>query len=271
MSDGQETALRVHRHVDLPLVTITLNRPASRNAFDAALIDELHAAVVGLEEDVRVLVLTGAGSSFCAGADLRYMRASRTWSAAENTADAQRLMRLFRALNEAPCVVIGRINGAAIGGGAGLVACCDVVVAHERATFGFAEVRLGIVPAVISPFVLAKIGAPQARRYFLTGERFSAQRARDIGLVHEVALGEKGENAGLDLLVQGMVDEALWAAPGAVAVAKTLIREVADSPCDTPLLHRMAATIAELRSGEEAQQGFAAFLERRPPPWVRGP
>ncbi len=261
----------VRRESTRPVVHVTLNKPSVHNAFDAALIVELTAAFADLSSDPekdRIIVLSGAGRSFCAGADLQWMQACCDYTEAENAADAQKLMRLFKTINETPRFVIGRIQGAAIGGGAGLSACCDVVVAHERAVFAFSEVLLGIIPAVISPFVLSKIGASQARRYFLSGERFAAARAQTMGLVHEVAPGVPGDTAALDALVEKQIAVGLKAGPRAVGAAKSLIAEVAGKNVDDRLFEYTTTTIAALRVGEEAQAGFQAFLDKTPAPWT---
>ncbi|MCL4867566.1 MAG: enoyl-CoA hydratase/isomerase family protein [Anaerolineae bacterium] len=247
-----------------PLATIALNRPESHNAFNPQLIAGLTEAfqTVGQDETVRVVILTGRGRSFCAGADVSFMHAAASYTFAENLADSQAIFDLMNAVDSCPKPVIGRINGAAIGGGAGLVSCCDIVVAVERATFAFSEVRLGIIPAVISPFVLAKIGVSQGRELFLTGERFSAAHARHIGLVHHLAADE----AALDEKVGERVEQLLLAAPGASAAAKQLIRTVAYQPKEA-MRETTAQLIAHRRASPEGQEGLRAFLEKRPPGW----
>lgn len=256
------------RHLDIqqagPLVRLTINRPDVRNAFNEALIGELTdwAESVAGQGEARVAVLSGAGKVFCAGADLTWMSAMMDYSHDRNVRDAHALARMFDALDRVPLPLIGRIHGAALGGGAGLAAVCDVVVAAEDAVFGFTEVKLGILPAVISPYVLAKIGRSAARELFLTGARFTAARARDIGLVHAVA-----SVSDLDATVDRYVREVLTSAPEAVAVAKRLIAEVAGERIEEAR-DVTADAIARRRVSAEGQEGMRAFLEKRPPRWV---
>lgn len=249
-----------------PVLTVALNRPENHNAFNPTMITELTAAFreVGQREEVRVVVLTGNGRSFCAGADVGMMRATADYTFEENVADGGRIFDLMAAVDSCPKPVIGRVNGAAIGGGAGLVSCCDVVVAVERATFAFSEVRLGIVPAVISPFVLAKIGPAHGRELFLTGERFDAQRAYHIGLVHHVV-----PEAELDAKVAERVEQLLTAAPGAQAAVKELIGAVANQPKEA-MRDYTTNLIAERRAGKEGREGMSAFLEKRKTSWQEG-
>ncbi|MFO7538582.1 MAG: enoyl-CoA hydratase-related protein [Chloroflexota bacterium] len=248
------------------VVTLALNRPESHNAFTPDMMAALHElfAAAAARDDVRVIVLTGNGRSFCAGADLAFMRAAADYTFEQNVADGQAIFDLMRAVDECPKPVVGRVNGAAIGGGTGLVSCCDIVVAVERATFGFSEVRLGIVPAVISPFVLAKIGPGNGRQYFLTGERFKAAEAQRMGLVHHVAADE----AALDAKVAERVEQLLQAAPGAQAAAKALIRSVAYQE-KTAVRTYTAELIAQRRAGDEGKEGMSAFLEKRLPWWQK--
>ncbi|MCI0399674.1 MAG: enoyl-CoA hydratase-related protein [Chloroflexi bacterium] len=245
------------------VATVALNRPESHNAFNPPMIAGLTAVFreLGQREDVRLVVLTGNGRSFCAGADLATMRATADYTFDENVADAQAIFDLMWALDSCPKPVIGRVNGAAIGGGAGLVSCCDVVVAVERATFAFSEARLGLVPAVISPFVLARIGVSHGRELFLTGERFDARRAQQIGLVHHVVAEEE-----LDAAVAERVEQLLLAAPGAQAAAKELIRAVAYQPKEA-MRALTAELIAGRRASDEGREGMSAFLEKRKPSW----
>jgi methylglutaconyl-CoA hydratase len=243
--------LRIER--DGQILRITLARPERRNAFDAALIAELHDAFADVG-DARVVVLAGDGPSFCAGADVDWQRASIDLTFDQNVADALRLYRMLATVDACPAPVVARVQGYALGGGSGLVACADIAVTEPDAVFGFTEVRLGIIPAVISPFVLAKIGA-QARRYFLTGERFDAEAALRIGLVHERA-------DDLDGAVERVVSELLLAGPDATRAAKRLVRE---QPTTGEELARIAA---ELRAGEEGQEGLRGFLEKRLPSWL---
>ena len=246
------------------VMTVILNRPQSHNAFNPQMIAELtdlFREIAG-SSPARVIVLTGSGRSFCAGADVTFMRAAADFTFAENVADGEAIFDLMLAVNDCPAPVIGRINGAAIGGGAGLVSCCDSVAAVARAKFAFSEARLGIVPAVISPFVVAKIGPGHARELFLSGERFDAAHARHIGLIHHLATDE----AELDALVAHRVTEYLQAAPGAQATAKTLVRQVAGQP---PAAMRDYTTnlIAQRRASSEGREGMSAFLQKRPPAW----
>jgi len=245
-----------------PFVTLTLNRPDVRNAFNEELIADLTAWAeqAAAANDIRAVVLRGAGKTFCAGADVNWMAKTVTYTRDENLADAKRMRRMFEALDELPFPLIGRVHGAALGGGAGLAAICDIVVAAETATFGFTEVKLGILPAVISPFALRKVGISAARELFLTGARFSAARAREIGLVHAVV-----PEMELDDAVDGFLREIESAAPDAVAEAKRMIREVAGRVGDEAEI--TAAAIAERRVSPEGQEGLRAFLEKRTPAW----
>jgi methylglutaconyl-CoA hydratase len=246
---------------------LTLNRPDVRNAFNEQMIAELTAwaeavAARAGRREVRVVVLSGAGKTFCAGADVTWMAKTIAYSEDENLRDATAASRMFGALDELPLPLIGRIHGAALGGGAGLAAVCDIVVADEQAAFGFTETKLGILPAVIAPFALAKIGRSAARELFLTGARFSAARAKEIGLVHATAPAHELDNA-----VSTYVNEVLTAAPEAVAAAKALIRSVWGRPTADarPIT---AKAIAERRVSKEGQDGLRAFLEKRKPSWI---
>jgi len=244
---------------------LVLNRPEVRNAFNDTLIDELThwASSTAADGDVRAVVVSGAGPTFCAGADLAWMAKAVTYTEDENRADALRTSRMFGVINALPVPVIGRVHGAALGGGAGLISACDIVVSEEHAVFGFTEVKLGIVPAVISPFVLAKIGRSAARELFLTGRRFTAQHALDIGLVHTVVAPDA-----LDATVDGVLREVAAAGPQAMAAAKQLIAAVWDAaPADAAAL--TAAVLAERRASAEGQEGLRAFLDKRRPGWSR--
>ena len=245
-------SLRVER--DGPVLRVTLARPERRNAFDAELIHDLHEAFTDVG-DARAVVLAGEGPSFCAGADVDWQRSAIDLSFDENVEDALRLYRMMAAVHSCPPPVVARIQGHALGGGSGLAACADVVVAAPDASFGFTEVRLGIIPAVISPFVFAKIGAGAARRFFLTGERFDADTALGIGLVHVVT-------DQLDEEVDRVVGEILKSGPEATRAAKRLARE---QPATGEELARIAAG---LRTGDEGQEGLRAFLERRTAEWA---
>jgi methylglutaconyl-CoA hydratase len=244
---------------------LTLDRPEIHNAFDDRLIAELTKELedLGADAGVRLLVLTGAGRSFSAGADLNWMRRTATYGEADNLADARALARLMQTLNELPKPTVARVNGAALGGGTGLVACCDIVVASAQATFGTTEVRLGLIPAVIGPYVLAAIGARHARRLMLTGERISAAEAARIGLVHEVVPPEQ-----LDAAVERAVSELLQGGPDAIAAAKRLIRDLSGRPIDASLIDDTAQRIAALRAKPEAREGIGAFLDKRAPAWL---
>jgi len=246
------SALRVER--DGELLRIALARPEVRNAFDAALIQELAEAFVDVGR-ARAVVLSGDGPSFCAGADVDWMRASVDLDYDANVADAMALRRMLEAVDACPAPVVARVHGHALGGGAGLVACADIAVAAEDAVFGFSEVKLGIVPAVISPFALAKIGPSAARRYFVTGERFDAATALRIGLVHEVARD-------LDAALERLLGKLLTAGPRAARAAKRL---VLDAPLDAT---ETASRIAERRTSKEGQEGLRAFLDHRRPNWT---
>jgi methylglutaconyl-CoA hydratase len=244
---------------------ITLNRPEIHNAFDDRLIAELTAALAALASDdgVRVVVLTGSGKSFSAGADLNWMRRTSTYGEAENLADARALAKLMATLNELPKPTIARVNGAALGGGTGLVACCDIVVASSHAMFGTTEVRLGLIPAVIGPYVVAAIGVRQARRLMLTGERIGAAEAARIGLVHEVVAADE-----LDAAIATVLDHLLKGGPHALAAAKRLVHDLAGRPLDAELIDDTARRIAALRAAAEAREGLAAFLDKRQANWL---
>jgi methylglutaconyl-CoA hydratase len=246
-------------------VWITLNRPAIHNAFDDRLIVELTNELTRLAADpaIRAVVLTGSGKSFSAGADLNWMRRTASYGEPENLADARALAKLMATLNELPKPTIARVNGAALGGGTGLVACCDIVIASDAAMFGTTEVRLGLIPSVIGPYVVAAIGVRQARRLMLTGERIDAAEAVRIGLVHEVVAADA-----LDEAVQTVLAHLLRGGPNALAAAKRLVRHLADRPIGPDLIDDTARRIAALRATPEAREGVAAFLAKRPPSWL---
>lgn len=252
---------------DRGVATITLNRPEVHNAFNAELIAELSAAFEQVASDgTRILVLTGAGHSFSAGADLNWMRAMADGSEADNRADARRLADMLRQLDQLPCPTIARINGHAFGGGVGLIACCDLAVALEAAQFGLTEVRLGLAPATISPFVIQKIGVKHSRRFMLTGERMDAATAVRIGLITD-----RVPNGQLDSHVHDFIDLLLSGGPHAQARAKELIRMVTSHSGDSDDLDQQtSAMIAALRVSQEGQEGLSAFLEKRRPAWVGG-
>ncbi len=243
---------------------VTLNRPQVHNAFDDALIAELTAELLRLEDDfdVRFLVLAAAGKSFSAGADLNWMRRMAEYSEAENLTDAHLLAELLRTLNEFRKPTIARVQGPAFGGGVGLVACCDVAIASEHAAFALTEVRLGLIPAVISPYVIRAIGERQARRYLLTGERFDAREAQRIGLIHKITADDV-----LDEWIGKILKQLQGNGPNAMAACKTLIRQVAHGPIDDAMLADTARRIAEIRISDEGQEGLDAFLCKRKPDW----
>lgn len=237
---------------DGAVLRLTLARPERRNAFDAALIAELAEAFADVG-DARAVVLSGAGPSFCAGADVEWQRASIDLSYDENVEDAMRLYRMLEAIDSCPAPIVCHVHGYALGGGSGLVACADVAIARPDAVFGFSEVRLGIIPAVISPFVLPRIGTT-ARRYFVTGERFDAEVALRIGLVQEVS-DDAGERA------EAIVAEILKSAPQAARAAKRLV-------LDRPEGIETARIAADRRTSAEGQEGLRAFLDKRSPDWL---
>jgi enoyl-CoA hydratase/carnithine racemase len=242
--------LRVER--EGAILRVTLAKPERRNAFDAELIADLHEAFRDVG-DARVVLLSGEGASFCAGADIEWQRSAIDLSFDENVDDAMRLFAMMQAIDGCPAPVVGRIQGYALGGGSGLAAAVDIAIASEDAVFGFSEVKLGIIPAVISPFVLPKIGEGAARRYFLTGERFDAQAALRIGLVSEVA-------DDLDGAVDRVVGELLTSGPQAAREAKRLVRT-------RPQGEETAQWAARMRASDEGQEGLRAFLERRKADW----
>jgi methylglutaconyl-CoA hydratase len=247
---------------DRKVATLSLNRPEVRNAFNDKLIAEITRTVQTLSDDIRVLILKGEGKAFCTGADLHWMRSMAGYSKEENIADSSTLARMFKALDDCPVPVVGRVHGAALAGATGLVACCDYVVAGESTIFAFTETRLGLVPAVISPFVMRKVGYSFARAMFLTADTFDAKRAYEVGLVHQVVPDDQ-----LDDAVQEVVVSLLKAGPKALIEARALLdrvwgrapEEVADVTVET---------IARMRVSEEGQEGVASFLEKRPPKWT---
>lgn len=253
-------SLTVSAHV----ATITLQRPEVRNAFNAAMIAELTACAHQLRDDagVRVVILRGAGTSFCAGADINWMQRMVSYTEGENRRDALAMAEMFEALDTLPKPLVGVVHGAALGGGTGLAAVCDIVIAADDALFGFTEVKLGILPAVISPYAVAKIGRSHARALFLTGERFTAQRAKEIGLVHHVVPA-----AVLDQQLGVIVQELSSSAPGAMARAKAVIPQVAARP-PAESMPLTSATIAAQRVSPEGQDGLTAFLAKRRPGWT---
>jgi len=243
---------------------IWMARPEVHNAFNEALIDDLTAAFAAADADpeVRAIVLAGEGKNFSAGADLNWMRQQGTAALEDNLADARRLAELYRAIAQCETPTLARVHGAALGGGMGLAAACDICVASTTAQFATSEVRLGIIPAVIAPYVVRAIGERQAYRYFQTAERISAERAYEIGLVHEVVPA-----AELDTMIEEIIAELLAGGPRAQSAATDLIRAVANRPVDAEVIEDTARRIASLRSTAEAQEGLSAFLEKRGPRW----
>ncbi len=248
---------------DESVVRVRLNRPEVRNALDAQLIAELTATFRAFADRplVRAVVLEGEGAIFCGGADIKYMRAALELSEAQNYEDALRLSDMFAAIDDCPAATIAKVQGAALGGGAGLIAVCDIVLAEEDALFGFTEAKLGIVPAVISPFVLRKIGQSHARALFTTAERFNAERALRIGLIHEVV--PPGQ---LDASVESTIQELLTSGPSAVRLAKSIARQVGGLAPDEAR-RWTAGRIAGQRVSPEGQEGLRAFLDKRRPTW----
>ncbi len=259
---SQYTRLRLER--DSPVTRVVLNRPEVRNAFDDLLIEELTRAFreIAAGAEVRVVVLSGEGPSFCAGADVAWMRKAGTYSRKENEADARRMARMLRAIDVCRRPVVARVHGHAIGGGVGLAAAADIAIAAEGTVFSLAEVKLGILPSVISPYVLRAIGPRQARDLFLTGDRFDAAHALRIGLVHQIV-----PMAELDAACQKKIDSLLTSGPEAVGVAKRLIEQVAGRNPDQAM-PRTVRTIAVRRASTEAKEGLTAFLEKRAPSWA---
>ena len=259
----------ISSHIDeRGVLTLGMNRPEVHNAFDAGMIRELTAALVAAEQDAktRMVVITGAGACFSAGADLNWMRGLAGASQDENERDALRLAELMRVLNYLAKPTVARINGAAFGGGVGLLAACDITVAVDIGPFGLTEVRLGLVPAVISPYVIRRIGETYARRYFLSAERFDSQRARDIGLVQQTVAADQ-----LDDAIENIISEVLKGGPLAVAHCKQLVFEIAGHNADSQrrIDEMTAKLIARLRVSPEGQEGLAAFLEKCKADWIK--
>jgi len=249
------------------VLRLTLDRPEKSNAFDDQVIFDLTEAFLraAAEPSVRVVVLAASGKYFSAGGDLSWMQRMASYSDAENLADAKVLARLMQAIDLCPKPVLARVQGSAFAGAVGLLACCDIVVAVPSAQFAITEVRLGLIPAVISPYVVRAIGIRQARRWCLTAERFSAEQARTLGLVHEIA-----EESQLDTVLQSQIDALLLAAPSSLAEAKSLLALV-DQPLSEPVIEETAHRIARQRASAEGREGVAAFLEKRTPAWRSEP
>ncbi|MDD3674079.1 enoyl-CoA hydratase/isomerase family protein [Thauera propionica] len=247
------------------VATVWMNRPDVHNAFNAQLIADLTAACRALDADdtVRAVVLAGRGKSFSAGADLNWMKAAGEASEAENFADAMKLAGMMRTLAEMRKPTIARVHGAALGGGMGLASACDICIASDRAVFATSEVKFGIIPSAISPYVIRAIGERQAYRYFQTAERINATRAAELGLAHEAVATEE-----LDAKVKEVVEALLQGGPKSQAAAKDLIRAVANQPVSDALVEDTARRIAGLRATPEAREGLAAFLDKRPAAWI---
>ena len=248
------------------VATVTLNRPEVHNAFDDALIESLDNTLKKLDGDgaVRVVVLAANGKSFSAGADLRWMQRMAGYSKQENLEDARRLAGLMKTLHRIDKPTIARVQGSAFGGGVGLIACCDIVVASESARFALTEVKLGLIPAVISPYVSRAMGERHARRYMLTGERFSAEEAYRLGLVHDAV-----PDAVLEERIQLLIAMLLENGPGAMAAVKSLMNRVAGGTIDDAMIEDSAVRIAEIRATREGKEGVSAFLEKRKPRWSK--
>jgi methylglutaconyl-CoA hydratase len=246
-----------------PVSTLLMNRPDLHNAFNPQFIREMTSAIHELagDDSVRVVVLTGAGASFSAGGDISWMQASQQYTNDQNLADARGLDAMFEALNSLPKPLIGRINGAALGGGVGLVACCDLAVAVEEARFGFTEVKLGLLPAVIAQYVVPKIGVSHSRALFVSGERFTSERAFEIGLIHAITSAEE-----LDATVKALAQRMLSGGPQAMGAAKRLVAAMWDLERDAAKQYAIEA-IAQARTSAEGQEGLAAFLTKRRPQW----
>lgn len=251
------------------ILTVSLNRPDVRNAFNEVLIDELEQAFTkdALDPAIRVVLLKGEGPTFCAGGDLNWMKKAIHFDYSENLRDTRKLAQMFSILNEFPKPVVGVVHGAAIGGGVGLVSVCDIVLASQETQFSLSEVRLGIVPACIGPFVIAKIGPSHARGLFVSAERFGATKAREIGLVHEVL----ADPAALKIATEKLLANILQCGPNAMTVAKKLVLDLSwperRADLEDPLQY-VAKTLADLRISKEGQEGVKAFLEKRKPSWL---
>lgn len=245
---------------------VSLNRPELHNAFNDELIEKITSTVKELDknETIRLLVLTGEGQSFCAGADLNWMKKMKDYSESENYQDSLKLSNMFWTLNSFKKPVIAKLNGSALGGGVGLVSCCDYVIAAETAMLGLTEVRLGLVPAVISPFVLAKMSETHARAYFMSGERFPAAKAMMMGLVHEVVKGEE-----LNEATEKVIKSFLMAGPQAAVVAKELVFKNKEMGLTKAVQEYTCKTIAKIRTGSEGQEGMTSMLEKRKANWMK--
>lgn len=261
--------MSVTAQINGPVAHITLNNPEKRNAFDDTIIASLTEAFeqAGSDDSVRVVVLQAAGKHFSAGADLNWMRAMGKLDAQQNRDDALKLARLMQAIDQCPKPVIARVQGAAFGGALGLICAADMAVAADNARFCLSEVKLGIVPAVISPYVVRAMGARQANRYFMTAEVIPAERAVALGIAHEVVAESELDNT-VDALINALINALLTAGPRAQIEARDLIARVSHGPIDQAMLNDTADLIARLRTGEEGQEGLSAFLEKRTPNWI---
>ncbi|OOG83462.1 enoyl-CoA hydratase [Hydrogenophaga sp. A37] len=250
------------------IARITLSRPEVRNAFNDAVIQELKAAfeAVGTRDDVRAVVLAAEGPAFCAGADLNWMRRMADYTREENVADAGQLAAMLKAIYECPKPTIAAVQGDVFAGGMGLVAACDMAVSVDTATYCLSEVKLGLIPATISPYVIRAMGARASHRYFLTAERFSAQEAHRIGFVHELVSGPETLDAKVNELAQALVS----ASPAAVKACKRLVQDVAERPIDAALIAATVEGIADIRASEQGREGVASFLQKRKPAWLAG-
>lgn len=262
--DSEMTEPSVKFQIEKRVAYVTLNRPEKHNAFDDGVIAELQQAFDQAANDqrVRALILAASGKSFSAGADLGWMQRMAGYSLAENRRDADALATMLRTLNSLPFPTIARVQGAAFGGAVGLVSCCDLAVASPRASFCLSEVKIGLIPATISPYVIAAMGERAARRYFLTAERFSAETAKALGLVSEIA-----DDAELDQTLDNLLSTLLANGPEALRAAKALVAEVSNRPINQTLIDHTSARIAAIRVSEEGQEGLQAFLHKRQPRW----
>ena len=257
----QNITLKTHNNI----ATVTLNRPEVRNAMDEATIAELHAAFhkVATDAGIRALVLRGEGKAFCAGGDLNWMRQAADYGEAENTADAQKLGEMLYALHTLNKPTIAMVHGAAFGGGVGLVAACDIALGLANSKFCLSEVKIGLIPSVISPYVLAAMGERQARRFYLTAEVIEAQKAKEIGLLHEVCQSENAWQKALN----GTLNLIMSNAPNAIADAKSQIFDLSHKAITPDVVQQTSEAIAKRRATDEAKEGVSAFLEKRPPNW----
>jgi methylglutaconyl-CoA hydratase len=248
------------------VATVCLNKPDMHNAFDDSLIEELTRLFnqIAQDDSIRAMILAGKGKSFCAGADLNWMRRMASYNYEENVEDAKGLATMLRTLNELPKPTIARVQGAAYGGAIGLIACCDIAIASKLTKFCLSEVKLGLIPATISPYVIEALGARECRRYFTTAEVFSARRARRLGLISE-AVNEEEVDETIELIIKNLLRNS----PAAVTAAKQLVADVKAHPANDDLLHMTSVRIAEIRGSIEGQEGLKAFLEKRKPNWIQ--